>query len=420
MCGAWNSLQEQISPGDQIGGNGKKLEVTDFRVATAKDEARHTTDSSNVDTLLGGGLVAGSVVLLAGEPGIGKSTLLLQIANGIAKQHDVLYVSAEESARQVGLRGTRLGTMQSKLKLASSTSSDDIAASIMSGEYGVVIVDSIQTVSVASVLSASGSTAQVTSSTRLLSAAAKRSNTALIIVGHVTKEGTIAGPKLLEHLVDVVMQLEGDRYGGFKVLRAIKNRYGPTDEAVILEMDSSGLKPIENPSEALLAERQITDGSVVLATVEGSRPLLVEIQALVNKTSYGYPKRASSGFDVNRMNLLIAVLERRTKLALSDYDVYLNIVGGMRLADPAADLAVCLAIGSAAKGMQLNKNAAVFGEVGLSGEVRHVVHIEKRLAEAKKLGLVGAIGPAYQRKQLAGLLPVKTIKEALNTYLQKK
>jgi DNA repair protein RadA/Sms len=226
---------------------------------------------------------------------------------------------------------------------------------------------------------------------------------------------------VLEHIVDVVLQLEGDAYGGFKVLRATKNRFGPTSEAAILEMDERGLRPVENPSQALLAERQISDGSVVLATLEGTRPLLVEVQALVNKTAYGYPKRAASGIDLNRVNLLVAMLERRTKLSLSDQDIYINIVGGIRLSDPAADLAICLAIGSAAKGLQLKQNAVVFGEVGLSGEVRHVPFIEKRVAEAKKLGFEVAIGPKERGKgsKLTLLHPVPDVRTALNEFLEK-
>jgi DNA repair protein RadA/Sms len=239
-------------------------------------------------------------------------------------------------------------------------------------------------------------------------------------VGHVTKEGSIAGPKVLEHVVDVVLQLEGDRYGGFKVLRATKNRFGPTSEAGIFEMAGEGMKPVANPSAALLAERQVTDGSVVLATLEGTRPLLVEVQALVNKTSYGYPKRAASGIDLNRVNLLVAMLERRTKLSLADMDIYVNIVGGMRITEPAADLAVCIAIGSAAKGLQLKANAVVFGEVGLSGEVRHVPFIEKRIAEAEKLGFEGAIGPLQKSgKKLPLLHGVPDVRGALNQFLEK-
>jgi len=265
-----------------------------------------------------------------------------------------------------------------------------------------------------------GTVSQITNSTIAIMQAAKETGTAVILVGHVTKEGNIAGPKVLEHVVDVVLQLEGDRYGGFKVLRAVKNRFGSTNEAGIFEMVGEGLKPVENPSASLLAERQVSDGSVVLATMEGSRPLLVEVQALVNKTSYGYPKRAASGIDLNRLNLLVAMLERRTKLNLSDKDIYVNIVGGLKISEPAADLAVCMAIGSAAKGLQLKDNAAVFGEVGLSGEIRHVPFAEKRLAEAKKMGFDVAIGPEPRAgKKPAGLQGVRDVRSALNQFLKK-
>jgi DNA repair protein RadA/Sms len=253
----------------------------------------------------------------------------------------------------------------------------------------------------------------------MLTKAAKAHNTTLIIVGHVTKEGSIAGPKLLEHSVDAVLQLEGDRYGGFKVLRSVKNRFGSTNEAAIYEMKQTGLVAVDNPSAALLEERQITDGSIVLATMEGTRPLLVEIQALVNTSSYGYPKRAASGFDQNRLSLLIAMLERRTKLSLADKDIYINVVGGIGVNEPAADLAICMAIASASKGMQLKKNAVVFGELGLSGEVRHVPHIEKRVAEAKKLGFKAAIGPKHKGETVLPLLTsVVDIRTALNSFLE--
>jgi DNA repair protein RadA/Sms len=241
------------------------------------------------------------------------------------------------------------------------------------------------------------------------------------MVGHVTKEGSIAGPKVLEHLVDVVLQIEGETFGGFKILRATKNRFGSTNETTIFEMKDKGLQVIDNPSAALLEERQISDGSVVLATLEGTRPLLVEIQALVNTSSYGYPKRAASGIDLNRLNLLIAMLERRTKLKLSDKDIYINVVGGLKINEPAADLAICMAIGSAAKGMQLKENAVVFGEVGLSGEVRRVQFVEKRLNEAKKIGFKTAIGPILPKGQkLTMLNGVANVRDALNRFLEKE
>lgn len=421
-CGEWNTLTEQLTVSEvtTIEKSGHSLAAQTIRSSKAKDARRLQTGIAEVDTVLGGGYVAGSVNLLAGQPGIGKSTILMQIAAAVAGSARVLYVSGEESAHQISLRAERLGVTTDKLLLATSSVADDIAATIASGSYDFVIVDSIQTISCKDISSAAGSVSQITNSAHLITLAAKQTNTAVVLVGHVTKEGAIAGPKVLEHLVDVVLQLEGDRYGGFKVLRAVKNRYGSTNEAGIFEMDDKGLQPVDNPSAALLAERQVSDGSVVLATMEGSRPILVEVQALVNRTSYGYPKRAASGIDLNRVNLLVAMLERRTKLNLSEQDIYVNIVGGIRLTEPASDLAVCMAIASAAKGMQLKRNAVVFGEVGLSGEVRHVPQLEKRLAEAAKLGFDGAIGPVVK----AGKAPkeyvgVRDVRSALNQFLEK-
>ena len=422
-CGAWNSLVEEVavSRGSIIeSSKGKKLTATAIgKVAKTQKATRLTTGDNDVEVVLGGGFVSGSVNLIAGQPGIGKSTLLMQLSAQLSRSHQVLYVSGEESLEQVSLRASRITPKDQNVMLASSTSSDDIAETILSSEYQVVIVDSIQTVSCASVSSAPGSISQITNSTYLLTQAAKQANVTLILVGHVTKEGNIAGPKLMEHLVDVVLNLEGDRYGGFKVLRAVKNRYGSTSEVGIFDMTEGGLTPVDNPSAVLLAERQVADGSIVLAAMEGTRPILVEVQALVNRTSFGYPKRAASGFDLNRLNLLTAVLTRRTKLDLSEFDVYINIVGGIKISEPAADLAICMAIASAAKGMQLNEDAVVFGEVGLSGEVRHVSNIEKRIKEANYLGFKNCIGPKSDIKNTK-LQQVTSIKMALNTYLKDK
>lgn len=420
VCGEWNSLNEEVDTSSiNAKSSGHQLKLESVNQAASSKTPRIKSGLPDVDAVLGGGFVAGSVNLLAGQPGIGKSTILLQIAYNAAKNHKVLYVSGEESSRQVGLRAERLGTQHKSLQLAVSNVTNDIASTISSNDFDLVVVDSVQAVAVNELNPAAGSVSQITGSTQLLSKAAKSTNTALILVGHVTKEGSIAGPKVLEHIVDVVLQLEGDRYGGFKILRASKNRFGATSEAGIFEMTETGMKAVDNPSQALLAERQVSDGSIVHATMEGSRPLLVEVQALVNPTSYGYPKRTASGIDLNRVNLLIAVLERRTKLKLNDRDIYVNIVGGIKLSEPAADLAICMAIASAARGLQLKQNAVVFGEVGLSGEIRHVSYLEKRLSEAKKLGFKQAIGPAiHSTKKLSGLLSVTNLRDALNTFLK--
>lgn len=420
QCGQWNTLEEQLDVSTaKLKKAGQKLKVVGVSEVAKSDslERIYSTDKQ-LDSVLGGGFVPGSVVLLAGQPGIGKSTLLLQIAYEVARSKSVLYVSGEESTHQVALRAVRLGKVSPQLQLASSTVTDDIARTIAENDYDLVVLDSIQTVACNDISSAAGSVAQITNSTHVLTEVAKAHNTVLIIVGHVTKQGAIAGPKLLEHSVDVVLQLDGDRYGGFKVLRTVKNRFGSTNEAAIYEMADKGMIAVDNPSASLLKERQIADGSVVMATMEGTRPLLVEIQALVHTTAYGYPKRAASGFDLNRMNLLIAMLEKRTKLTLSDKDIYINVVGGINVNEPAADLAICMAIASASKGMQLKKNAVVFGEIGLSGEVRHVTHIDKRVAEAQKLGFDVAIGPKSTLKS-SFLVAVPDVRSALNSFLEK-
>lgn len=423
-CGEWNSLVEQIvdtgkSAVSKSSSRGTVLQPQTMKAIAADDSVpRLGTGIADVDTVLGGGIVAGGVLLLAGQPGIGKSTLLLQLAATIAASHAVLYASGEESASQVKLRAERLGADSSDdLEFIASTSADDIAATIRAGKHRLVIIDSIQTLSMADITSAPGTVSQITNSSNAIIRAAKESSAAVILVGHVTKEGSIAGPKVLEHLVDVVLQFEGDRYGGFKVLRAAKNRYGSTSEAAIFEMNEDGLAIVENPSAALLAERRDDDGSVVLATLEGNRPILVEIQALVNQTNFGYPKRTASGFDLNRLNLLIAVLERRTKLDLSQSDIYINVVGGLKLVDPAADLAVCMAIASAAAGRKLATGAVVFGEVGLGGEVRSVTNVDKRIAEAKKLGFTYALAPAQSKKN-AFIKPVSDMRQALIDHLK--
>lgn len=422
-CGEWNTLEEQpeiVVSGSRLATGRSLKPASQKEIKAEKAAGRIITSIKDVDSVLGGGFVPGSITLIAGQPGIGKSTLLLQIASNIAKKNPVMYISGEESAHQIGMRADRLGVSGSKLDLATSTSADDIASTISGKKYSVVFVDSIQTMTANGVNSSAGSVSQISNSTHLIMSAAKQANTAVVLVGHVTKEGSIAGPKILEHVVDVVLNLEGDRYGGFKLLRSVKNRFGSTNEAGIFEMRSNGLVQVENPSASLLAERQESDGSVVLATMEGMRPVLVEVQALVNKTSYGYPKRTASGIDLNRVNLLVAMLERRTKLNLADQDIYINIVGGIKISEPAADLAICMAIGSAAKGLQLKGNAVVFGEVGLSGEVRRVNFADKRIAEAKKLGFDTVIGPKMTDKSADKILkPVINIKDALNTYLKK-
>ena len=424
-CSAWNSLVEQVSEESSTSKSalskgrisGKKLDfvkLSDVKPSDAK--ARLLTEFPDLNVVLGGGILLGSVSLLAGQPGIGKSTLLMQIAAEVAKKRNVLYVSGEESAGQVKLRAERLGAKSEKLSFAASTSANDIAKTIESDEFDLVIVDSIQTLIMDEISSAPGTVSQVTNSGNLIIRAAKITDTAVVIVGHVTKEGTLAGPKVLEHLVDVVLNFEGDRYGGFKTVRAVKNRFGSTNEVAIFEMVEEGLREVKNPSEALLAERTNTDGSIILATLEGNRPILVEIQALCTKSNFGYPKRTASGFDLNRLNLLIAVLERRTKLKLSDKDIFVNVVGGMKLSDSAADLAVAMAIASAVAGRKLSEEYVVFGEVGLGGEIRSAFRANQRIAEAKKLGFKHAIAPATIHDKF--VIPAKDLREVLIKYVK--
>ena len=390
--------------------------IRDVKIDTIAE--RLTTGIADFDIVLGSGLMPGGVVLVAGQPGIGKSTLLMQVAAEVAKTKDVLYVSGEESASQVRLRAERLGASgDENLSLVSSTSADDVAATIATGKYKLAIVDSMQTMSLAEIASAPGTVSQITNGANIIIRAAKATDTAVLLVGHVTKEGSIAGPKVLEHIVDVVLSFEGDRYGGFKLVRAVKNRYGSTAEVAIFDMTNGGLKIVKNPSAALLAERNDTDGSIVLATMEGNRPLLVEIQALVHPTSFGYAKRAASGFDLNRLTLLTAVLERRTKLKLANKDIFINVVGGLKLADRAADLAVCMAIASAAAERKLRDGAVVFGEIGLGGEIRSASSANKRIAEAKKLGFKYAIAPKSAARDKF-VVPAEDLRDALNQHLK--
>jgi DNA repair protein RadA/Sms len=454
-CGAWNSLLESApaETGKSVVSRSRGVELKAERIGDVKLDLvsdRITTGIADLDLVLGGGLMPGGVVLVAGQPGIGKSTLLMQVAATISGSDNVLYISGEESASQVKLRAERLARgvklqqgpslLQNQksqksqtaartvlaaklaakdlsLDLVSTTNTDDVAATIASGKYQLVVVDSMQTMAMSEVASAPGTVSQITNSANIIIRAAKSSNTAVLLVGHVTKEGSIAGPKVLEHIVDVVLQFEGDRYGGFKIVRAIKNRYGSTAEAAIFDMTENGLVIVENPSAALLAERREEDGSVVLATLEGNRPLLVEIQALVNPTNFGYPNRTASGYDLNRLKLLVAVLERRTKLKLGESDIYLNVVGGIKISDPAADLAVCMAIASAAAKRKLREGAVVFGEVGLGGEIRSAAMPDKRLAEAKKLGFKYAIAPKSAGKT-SFVVPATDLKDALNQHLK--
>ena len=403
QCGQWNTFIEEVMQSKTGSGGAKKsVKLKPSKLKDVKKETSSLRLDSGIgefNSVLGGGIVPGSIVLLAGEPGIGKSTLLLQVIDGISSKSKALYVTGEESLSQVKLRADRLGLKFNNFDLAASTDADMVTETIRSGDYDFVIVDSIQTMETAEVSSSAGTISQITNSAQRIQDAAKEQDVAVLMVGHVTKQGNIAGPKILEHLVDVVLYLEGEKFGNFKLLRGVKNRFGSTNELGLFEMKNEGLLAIKNPSEVFLKERQkSSDGSVIFPAIEGSRALLVEVQALVSKSPFGYPKRTAVGFDNNRLNLLIAVLERRAKLNLGTYDVYVNIVGGVKVNEPAADLAVALAIASAYKSIPVVENAVVFGEVGLSGEIRSVGQIEKRLKEAKKLGYGKYIGPDIDNK----------------------
>jgi DNA repair protein RadA/Sms len=419
QCGEWNSLVEEVTTklpsGAKTGAAAAKPEKL-AQVQTSK-LPRVTSGISEVDQVLGGGIVPGSVLLLSGDPGIGKSTIVLQIAAQVAATTPVLYVSGEESAAQVKMRAERLGVEPGQMDLLAETDIDTVAATMENGNYKFVIIDSIQTMATSALSGSPGTVGQITASAQVLQGLAKRRGIATLIIGHVTKEGNIAGPKILEHLVDVVLYLEGEKYGAFKALRGIKNRFGSTSEVGIFEMSETGLTPVANPSAALLAERQLSAGSVVLATLEGTRPLLVEVQALVTSTAFGYPKRAAAGFDLNRLNLLVAVMTKHSRLNLSSSDIYVNVVGGLRVSEPAADLAIILSIASAFKDAQIPAGLVTFGEVGLSGEIRSVSQVARRLNEATRLGYEQAVGPAYGAQK--GMKGVRTIREAVDLILAK-
>lgn len=415
QCGAWNSLVEETAPVSSGAGKARPaaaLKPTRLGEVAVAKLPRLSTGIGEVDQVLGGGIVPGSVMLLSGDPGIGKSTLVLQVAARVAAAAKVLYVSGEESAGQIKLRADRLGVGAASLDLLTETSVDAIVATIEAGDYNLVIIDSIQTMAVEALTGSPGTVGQITASSQAIQTVAKRHGISTLIIGHVTKEGNIAGPKILEHLVDVVLYLEGERYGAFKALRGIKNRFGSTSEVGIFEMSEDGLAPVPNPSEALLAERRPGAGSMVLATLEGTRPLLVEVQALVSPTPFGYPKRTTVGFDLNRLNLLVAVLTKRAGLNLSSSDIYVNVVGGLRVSEPAADLAIILSIASAFKDVPIPARLASFGEVGLSGEIRSVSQVARRVAEAKRLGYAELLGPAYNA--VKGMTGVGTVAEAVS------
>lgn len=425
-CSSWNTMEETVSLAASGSARAVKAAAEMPSLIGEVDiesEIRWKTGIDELDRVLGGGLVKGSLVLVGGDPGIGKSTLLLQICKTIGKK--VLYISGEESERQIKLRAQRLNVVSDKLYLISETDVETVAAYIEKVRPDVVIIDSIQTMSHADIASAAGSVSQVREATNIFMKTAKRTETAMFIVGHVTKEGNIAGPRVLEHMVDCVLYFEGDRQNTFRILRGVKNRFGSTNEIGVFEMRGEGLREVENPSAMLLEGRPANiSGSSVVCAMEGSRGVLAEVQSLVTPTGFGNPRRMSSGTDLNRVILLIAVLEKRARLRLSNCDIYVNVAGGLKIDETAADLGICAAVATGLWDIAIPQDMIFIGEVGLGGEVRTVSQLDKRLAEAVKMGFKYAVVPVQLTKagNIPGgitLLGAADINEALG-YVRKK
>lgn len=398
-CKEWNTFVEEAAPKKGAGtksrlGKERSVPVT-LKEIELKEEERISTSMGELDRVLGGGIVAGSLMLVGGDPGIGKSTLLLQVCRNLANDnHDVMYISGEESLKQIKLRAQRIGEFKDTLTLFCETNLADIEEVVRTKKPEVVIIDSIQTMYNESVSAAPGSVSQVRESTGTLMMLAKTLGIAIFIVGHVTKEGVVAGPRVLEHMVDTVLYFEGDRHASYRILRGVKNRFGSTNEIGVFEMQGNGLREVINPSEFMLNGKPVgASGSVVTCSLEGTRPILVEIQALVSDTSFQIPRRTTVGIDFNRMNLLLAVLEKRAGMQLGGCDAYVNLTGGMRLSEPSIDLAVVAAIISSYRNTVIDEHTIIFGEVGLTGEVRGVAQAEVRIKEAEKMGFTRCIVP---------------------------
>ena len=416
-------MEEKVTAA-KTGGQTKSLkeaEVVALSSVQTDREERVCTGIGELDRVLGGGIVPGSLVLVGGDPGIGKSTLLLQVCQRLTeRKQKLLYISGEESLKQIKLRADRMGTFTDDLLLLCETNIETIRSVIEKERPSLVVIDSIQTMYSEEVSSAPGSVSQVREATNIFMQIAKGMGISIFIVGHVTKEGTVAGPRVLEHMVDTVLYFEGDRHASYRILRGVKNRFGSTNEIGVFEMRQDGLREVENPSEFMLNGRpENASGSVVACSMEGTRPILLEIQALVCRSNFGMPRRTAAGTDYNRVNLLMAVLEKRLGLPLSNYDAYVNIAGGIRINEPAVDLGIVLALVSSYKNRPVSEDVLVFGEVGLSGEVRAVNMPEQRVSEAKKLGFQTCILPAVSLdavKNIQGikLLGVKSINEAID------
>ncbi len=421
-CGAWNSLEETapIVVSAAKAPAAKTLEYSRITEVPEDSEIRYSTGVRELDRVLGGGLVKGSLVLIGGDPGIGKSTLLMQICGHLGKEHTVLYVSGEESERQLSLRAKRLGVDAENLFISSSNSCESIIKAVCENKPEAVVIDSIQTITSSALTSSAGSIVQVRECTGAFMRMAKSEEIPVFIVSHVNKDGGIAGPKIMEHIVDTVLYFEGDKQLSYRILRSIKNRFGSTNEIGVFMMDSDGLKEVENPSETMLSGRQKNiSGSTVLCSIEGTRPILAEVQALAAKSGFSNPRRVATGFDLNRLFMLIAVLEKRLGFALSGLDVYVNIVGGLRIDEPAADLAVAAALYSGITGKIIPESTVMFGEVGLGGELRAVSRAAERVKEAERLGFGTVILPKNSVQRMLKsedfgikVVPVNTLGEA--------
>ena len=425
-CKAWNTMvEEPVAKPAKTGlgaGSGAVLSGGARRVATPvkpsllseislAEEDRIHTGFSELDRVLGSGIVAGSLVLVGGDPGIGKSTLLLQVCRNLAGQGQrVLYISGEESLKQIKMRANRIGTVKGELLFLCETNLDRIQATIEEEKPQVVVIDSIQTMYREEVTSAPGSVGQVRECTGLLMQIAKSQGVSVFVVGHVTKEGVVAGPRVLEHMVDTVLYFEGDRNASYRILRSVKNRFGSTNEIGVFEMAQEGLEQVENPSEFMLEGRpEEASGAVVACSMEGTRPILLEVQALVTQTNFGMPRRTAAGTDYNRVNLLMAVLEKRCRYDMGHLDAYVNIAGGMRMSEPALDLAIVMALISSYKDRPVDPKTIIFGEVGLSGEVRAVSQAEQRVREGAKLGFITCILPQVCLERMRPIEGIKTI-----------
>ena len=425
-CGAWNSFEEDvadIAPAGAGSAQGSAPDLSDSILELenigADSDIRYDTGVGELNRVLGGGLVKGSLVLLGGEPGIGKSTILLQICQFLGEEHSVLYVSGEESARQIKLRAQRLGVDTENLYILTATDAEAVAQTIASSAPDIAIIDSIQTMSIGRISSSPGSITQVRECTNLFMHTAKNQEIPIIIVGHVNKDGAIAGPKVMEHIVDAVLYFEGERHQSYRILRAVKNRFGSTNEIGVFEMLDKGLREVSNPSQMLLEGRpRNVSGTCVACVMEGSRPILAEVQALAAKTSYSAPRRMATGFDFNRLSIIIAVLEKRLGIFMGTLDVYLNIVGGFRLDEPAGDLPVAMALYSGIMDRQIDDQIVAFGEIGLGGEIRSISHIVQRIREAERMGFSRCIVPKQSMSSIdpseydIEIIPAATLKQA--------